>query len=239
MMEKLSAEDFLNNYSNIKKRIDAAAEKAGKNSSDITLLAAIKTVDADTVNFAVSSGICYIGENRVQELLSKDDLIDKSAHRHFIGHLQTNKVKDIIGRVEMIESVDSLKLAKVISNEAKKANKIMDILLEVNIGDEESKCGFTQDSLINSLAEIEELPNINIRGLMAIPPICENGDSNRKYFKKMYKLFIDIRDKIKDNSSIDILSMGMSDDFEVAIEEGANLIRLGTALFGKREYKNI
>jgi len=159
-----------------------------------------------------------------------------SAHKHFIGHLQTNKVKDIIEKVELIQSVDSLKLAREISKQAVKKGKVMNILLEVNIGGEESKWGFEPQTLEQNLREISALPNISVKGLMAIPPICNEAEENRKYFKKMHNLFVDIREKKIDNSSMEILSMGMSDDFSVAIEEGANLVRVGTALFGKRIY---
>lgn len=236
MMEKLSAEEFDLNYQNVLNKISSAIEKSNRKAEDITLLAAIKTVDSDTINYAINKGISYIGENKVQEFLSKNDsIID--AHRHFIGHLQTNKVKDIIGKVELIHSVDSLKLAKEISKQSVKNNCVTDILLEVNIGEEESKWGFLPENIFSEINEISKLPNIFIKGLMAIPPICNNPEENRKYFRKMYKLFIDIQQKKIDNSSMDILSMGMSDDFDVAIEEGATLIRLGTALFGRRIYK--
>lgn len=237
MMEKLSANEYLSNHEAVESRISEALKKCGKKREDITLLAAIKTVDADTVNFAIENGISFIGENKVQELLSKDDLINPSAHRHFIGHLQTNKVKYIIDKVEMIESVHSIKLAKEISSQAVKLGKTMDILLEVNIGEEESKWGFKTFEVQAAIEEISKLENISIRGLMAIPPICEKSEENRSYFQKMHKLFIDISSKNIDNSNIDTLSMGMSDDFDVAIEEGATLIRLGTALFGKRIYQ--
>ena len=235
MMEKLSAEEFDLNYENIVDRINAAAKKSGRNPEDIILLAATKTVDIDTINYAIEKGINYIGENKVQELLLKDDSI-KAPHKHFIGHLQTNKVKDIINRVEMIESVDSLKLANEISKQAVKADKKIDVLIEINIGGEESKWGFVPEETLDAVKKIAELPNLSVKGLMAIPPVCENSDENRKYFRQMYKLFIDIGAQKIDNSSMDILSMGMSDDFEVAIEEGANLVRLGTALFGRRNY---
>ncbi len=236
MTEKLSAEEFLQNLYLIRENINLSAKKSGRQPEDIILLAATKTVDAETINFAISEGIDYIGENKVQEFLSKYESINPCC-RHFIGHLQTNKVKDIIDKVEMIHSVDSLKLACEISKQAKKKDITVDILLEVNIANEESKWGFLPDKLLDAAMEITALPNIFLRGLMAIPPICEKSEENRKYFKEMYKLFIDIRDKKIDNSSIDILSMGMSDDYSVAIEEGANLVRLGTALFGKRIYK--
>lgn len=234
MMEKLSPEEFDLNFTAVNERIEKALEKSGRNREDITLLAAIKTVDAESVNYAIEKGINYIGENKVQEFLSKDNLINSDAHRHFIGHLQTNKVKDIIEKVELIHSVDSLKLANEISNSALKKNIKMDILLEVNIGDEDSKWGFTPENLEENLREISTLEGVFVKGLMAIPPICENMEDNRKYFRQMHKLFIDISDKNIDNSSMEILSMGMSDDFDIAIEEGSTLIRLGTALFGRR-----
>ena len=235
MMEKLSAKEFDRNLDEITERLNAALSKTAKTKEDIILLAATKTVDADTINYAISKGIDYIGENKVQELLSKiDDIVP--CHRHFIGHLQTNKVKDIIDKVEMIQSVDSLKLAKEISKQAVKYNLQMEILLEVNIGDEDSKWGFKPQDTENAVREIAKLPNLKIKGLMAIPPICEDAEENRPYFQKMKKLFVDIGAKNIDNSSMDILSMGMSDDFDIAVEEGANLVRVGTALFGRRIY---
>lgn len=235
MMEKLSAKEFDRNFSEISARLDTALSKIGKKREDIILLAATKTVDTDTINYAVSKGIRYIGENKVQELLSKEKEY-APCHRHFIGHLQTNKVKDIIDKVELIQSVDSLKLAKEISKQAVKCNIQMEILLEVNIGDEDSKWGFAPDETEEAVREISKLPNLKIKGLMAIPPICENSEENRPYFKKMQKLFVDIDTQNIDNSSMDILSMGMSDDFDIAVEEGANLVRVGTALFGRRIY---
>lgn len=235
MMEKLSAKEFDKNYAKVLNKLDTALQKIGKERKDVILLAATKTVDFETINYALSKGIDYIGENKVQELLSKEDKINP-CHRHFIGHLQTNKVKDIINRVEMIHSVDSLKLAKEISKQAVKNCKTMEILLEINIGGEDSKWGFDAENIIGNIKEIATLPNIKIKGLMAIPPICEESEENRKYFNKMKKLFVDIRDENIDNVDMDILSMGMSDDFDIAVEEGANLIRLGTALFGRRIY---
>lgn len=235
MMEKLSADEFDINYKAVNEKLNNALKKVGKTREDVILLAATKTVDVDTINYAINKGITHIGENKVQELLSKQGGI-LPVHHHFIGHLQTNKVKDIINRVELIHSVDSLRLAKEISKQAQKNGKTMDILLEINIGDEDSKWGFSPDSLEESVKEIAALQNLRVCGLMAIPPICENPEDNRKYFKQMYKLFVDIRDKNIDNSFMNILSMGMSDDFDIAVEEGANLVRVGTALFGKRYY---
>ncbi len=235
MMEKLSAEEFDRNYKDVLDRLYAAAEKSGRSAEDITLLAATKTVDADTVNYAIKKGITHIGENRVQELLSKYSLLNP-AHSHFIGHLQTNKVKDIIDKVEMIESVDSLKLAKEISKQAGKHGLVMNILAEINIGGEESKSGFAPKDAENAVKEIAKLPNIHIKGLMCIPPVANMPEEARKYFRKMYKLFLDIGAKNIDNSDMSVLSMGMSGDFDIAVSEGANLVRVGTSLFGKRNY---
>ena len=236
MMEKLSAEEFDFNFERVLERLNTAAERSGRNIKDITLLAATKTVDADTINYAIEKGITHIGENRVQELLSKHGLL-KPAHSHFIGHLQTNKVKDIIDKVEMIESVDSLRLANEISKQALKNGTEMDILLEVNIGGEESKSGFSPNELENAVEEIAKLPAIRVKGLMAIPPATDFPEESRKYFRKMYKMFIDIRDKKIDNSNMSVLSMGMSNDFDIAAEEGATIVRVGTSLFGRRIYK--
>ena len=235
MMEKLSANEYLQNYKEICERVQQAAIKSGRTFDEIIILAATKTVDVNTINFAISNGMNYIGENKVQEFLLKNDEII-NCHRHFIGHLQTNKVKDIIDKVEMIHSVHSVKLAKEISKQAQKCGKTIDILLEINIGDEQSKSGFCYEEACDAVQKIAQLDGVTIRGLMAIPPICESSDQNRVYFSKMKKLFIDIGNKKIDNSSMDILSMGMSDDYEAAIEEGANMIRLGTALFGRRNY---
>ncbi|MBO4433282.1 MAG: YggS family pyridoxal phosphate-dependent enzyme [Clostridia bacterium] len=238
MMERSSAEVFDANYQSIKKRIEEAAKKSGRKFDDITLLAATKTVDVELINHAIKSGISFIGENKVQEFLSKEPYY-LPVHKHFIGHLQTNKVKDIVGRVELIHSVDSIHLAKEISKQSEKKGIISDILLEVNIGGEESKHGFAPDGVITAARQISEMDGIRLRGLMAIPPICEIPDENVKFFEEMKKLFIDIGGKNIDNSSIDILSMGMSDDFEKAIECGATVVRIGTALFGKRNYSAI
>ena len=235
MTEKSSVEIFDGNYGVILKKIEESAEKSGRKKEDITLLAATKTIDVDTINHAIKSGIDYIGENKVQEFLSKKDFLIP-CHRHFIGHLQTNKVKDIVPFVELIHSVDSLKLAKEISKVSVKLSKTTDILLEINIGNEETKSGFKAEELDENIKEIAKLPGISIRGLMAIPPICRNGEKNTEFFKKMRKLFIDIQSKNIDNSNIDILSMGMSDDYDEAIVCGATMVRIGTSLFGKRDY---
>ena len=234
-MEKSSIDIFDKNFKEISDKIAVAAKKSGRCPQDIILLAATKTVDVEVINHAIKSGIKFIGENRVQEFLSKYENYEP-VHKHFIGHLQTNKVKDIIDRVELIHSVDSYRLAQELSRQAKKRNMTVDILLEINLGNEQSKSGFSYEEALDAVQKIACLDGIKIKGLMAIPPICEKDDQNRPYFAKMKKLLIDIKDKKIDNSSMDILSMGMSDDYEIAIEEGATMVRLGTALFGRRNY---
>ncbi|MGI6269627.1 MAG: YggS family pyridoxal phosphate-dependent enzyme [Candidatus Howiella sp.] len=229
---------FDENYADIITRAAAAAKKSGRRMEDITLLAATKTVPPEVMNYAFSKGIRYMGENRVQEFLSKyDDLRLEGVTRHFIGHLQTNKVRMIIDRVDMIESVDSLRLAACVGEQAARAGRVMDILLEVNIGKEESKSGFLPDEAETAVREIAQMRGVRVQGLMAIPPICDDKKVARKYFAQMRQLFIDIKAKNIDNSNMVCLSMGMSDDFDVAIEEGANLVRIGTALFGRRLYR--
>ena len=235
MKEKLSIDIFDENFREIKARVAAAAKKSGRKPEDIMLLAATKTVAPEVINHAIKSGIEYIGENRVQEFLSKENDVKGEVHKHFIGHLQTNKVKDIVGKVELIQSVDSLRLASAIAKESLKKGIITDILLEINIGGEETKSGFTPEEIEKAYDEISVLQGICVKGFMTIPPHIDENNKNTEYFSKMYKLFIDIRTKKIDNN-IEILSMGMSDDFETAIEYGANMVRVGTALFGKRVY---
>ncbi len=242
MTENLSNDELLRikwfdeNYADILSRVESACKKSGRSTDEVILLAATKTVPVSVINHAISSGVKYIGENRVQEFLSKKDLLKDNVHKHLIGHLQTNKVKDIINDVEMIESVHSVKLAEEISNRCQKISKTMEILIEVNIGSEDSKSGFSPADVEEKIVEISKLPNIKVKGLMTIPPICENKEEICEYFSKMRKLFIDIRDKNMDNVDIVYLSMGMSGDFEEAIQYGANIVRVGTSLFGQRIY---
>lgn len=234
MTEKSSIEIFDINYPAILADIEAAAIESGRRKEDIILLAATKTVDAKTVNYAIENGLSYIGENKVQELLDKFPDI-KGAHRHFIGHLQTNKVKYIVDKVEMIESVHSVKLAGEIDKRCQNAGKVMDILLEVNIGGEEAKSGFTPEELLDAVYTIAKLKNVKIKGLMTIPPAVSE-EKVRKYFIKMHQLFVDISAKNIDNIDMKYLSMGMSSDFAEAIRCGANIVRIGTSLFGARYY---
>ena len=247
-MEKFSFERIEKNLSEIEERVKNAAEASGRRKEDVKILAATKTVDPDTINFVISKGIKYIGENRVQELLDKYDRINKdNVEIHFIGRLQTNKVKYIIDKVSLIHSVDSYKLAAEIDKQAKKHSKVMDILVEVNVGEEESKGGVSADDTLSLVKQISELENVRIKGLMTIPPKCENipnvnevCDSskkiykNKEFFNKILKLFIDISDKKLDNIYMYELSAGMSDDYETAVECGSTVIRLGRVLFGER-----
>ena len=237
MMEKLYSNiDY--NYKLIEERITEAAVKSGRSREDITFLAATKTVDADRINYAISLGLKYIGENRVQEMLSKYDDYDlDNASLQFIGHLQSNKVRQIVGKVDLIQSVDSVKLAKEISKQSLKNSINSDILIEVNIGEEESKSGIKAEQLYELLDEIKNFDNISVKGLMCIPPICDSPKKNLKFFDKMHNIFIDISGKNIDNISMDILSMGMSADYYEAILSGANMVRVGSSLFGARDYK--
>lgn len=195
-----------------------------------------KTVEPEYINPVLDLGADLIGENKVQEYCSKLDTLHlDNVEKHIIGHLQTNKVKYIAGRVDMIESVDSLKLAKEIEKQFKKADAVANILIEVNIGNEESKSGCDITQLDELIYQISELDNIKIKGLMTIPPVCE-ADEARRYFAKMHDKFLQIKEKNIDNVSMDVLSMGMSADYEQAILEGSNIVRVGSAIFGARKY---
>ncbi|MGN0487744.1 MAG: YggS family pyridoxal phosphate-dependent enzyme [Ruminococcus sp.] len=235
-MEKL-LRDVEYNYKTIVERISEAAQKVGKNPADIKFLAATKTVDVEIINYAISLGLKYIGENKVQELLSKYDRYNlENCSLQFIGHLQTNKVRQIVGKVDLIQSVDSVKLAKEISKQSIKQNINTDILIEVNIGREEKKSGVMPEMLEELIDEIKDFHNISVKGLMAIPPICENSQKISNYFDNVNKLFIDISSKKLDNVNMEILSMGMSSDYYEAILAGSNMVRVGSSLFGARDY---
>ena len=221
----------------VRENIEKAALKSGRKSEDIKLMAVTKTVAPEFINHAISRGINLIGENRVQELLSKkDDLCLDGVDVHLIGHLQTNKVKQIVGEVSTIQSVDSVKVAKEISKQSALRGLTTDILLEVNIGKEESKTGFMKVEVYDACCEIAVLPSVKITGLMSVPPICEDKNILRQFFYDMDKLFVDISSKKLDNICMQILSLGMSSDYSEAIEMGANLVRVGSAIFGARQY---
>lgn len=223
------------NVRQVKENIAQAAREVGRDPAEITLVAATKVQSDDTVRAAIAAGIQICGENRVQEMTAHLDADAYAGARlHFIGHLQTNKVGKVVGRVDMIESVGSQRLLEAIDKQAAKLGIVQDILLEVNIGGEESKSGVDPEELEALAQKAQELPNVRLRGLMAIPPVA-GPDGNRGAFQKMYQLFVDIRRKMDDNkSNIDCLSMGMSGDYADAVREGATLVRVGTALFGAR-----
>ena len=225
------------NVAAIQARIAQAALACGRDPAEIQLCAATKMNDADAVRQAIAAGVSCCGENRVQELTAKAaQNAYEGAPVHFIGHLQTNKVRQVVGRVALIQSVDSLRLLEAIHREAARQGIVQDILLEVNIAKEESKSGFDAGEVLSILEEIGKYSNICVRGLMAIPPISRFCGENQKYFQKMFQLYVDIRGKINDNVKADCLSMGMSDDFEDAIAAGSTMVRLGTAIFGARHY---
>ena len=228
------------NVASIRARIDAAARAAGRDPKEIKLCAATKMNDADAVRQAIAAGVDLCGENRVQELTAK---LKEDAYRgapvHFIGGLQTNKGKQVVGKVDVIQSGDRLNLLEAIQKEAAKQGIIQDIFLEINIGNEESKSGFTASEVLPLLEHIGEYPNIFVRGLMAIPPISKKEGDNRKFFQEMLQLSVDISGKKYDNVLVECLSMGMSDDFEDAIACGSTMIRVGTAIFGARDYTRL
>ena len=225
------------NVTSIKAQIAAAAIAAGRDPSQIRLCAATKMNDADAVRQAIAAGVDCCGENRVQELVLKQSQnAYEGAPVHFIGHLQTNKVKQVVGKVDLIQSVDRIKLLDAISAEAKKQGIVQDILLEINVGEEASKSGFTLEEIPGLVEKMADYDSIRVRGLMAIPPISKKPGDNCKFFKKIFNLAVDITGKKYDNVCVEILSMGMSDDFADAIACGSTMIRVGTAIFGARDY---
>lgn len=225
------------NYKRVLDRVNEAAVKAGRSTDDVRLMAVTKTVESPYINRAIELGADLIGENRVQEYLGKkDELHLDGVEKHLIGRLQTNKVKYIVGEVDMIESVDTLKLAQEISKQSVKRGVVTPVLVEVNIGKEESKSGIFIEQLHDLLCEIASLEAVKVKGLMTIPPICDSESEVRKYFEAMHQSFIDIKDEKIDNIDMEILSMGMSGDFEAAVSEGSNIVRVGSAIFGARHY---
>ncbi len=227
------------NIKRIKNEINEAAVKSNRSPDKVRLMAVTKTVCVEYINYAIDNcGIDLIGENKVQEFLSKKDLLHlENVEKHLIGHLQTNKVKKIVGEVDMIQSVDSLRVAQSISNEAVKSGIASQILLEINIGDEDSKTGFDKVEFEESLSQISQLPNLTVKGLMTIPPICENTLELEKYFDRMSSYYNEIKEGNYPNFDFTILSMGMSGDYKEAILHGSNLVRVGSAIFGARNYK--
>nr|WP_242940138.1 YggS family pyridoxal phosphate-dependent enzyme [Ruminococcus albus] len=224
--------EVLENYKRICDNVENARAKYRSSDEKIDIMAVTKTVAPEKINFAIEQGITLLGENRVQEYLSKKDSYIKTAQVHMIGRLQTNKVKYIINEVSMIQSVDSIKLAKEINRLAAKNDRTMDVLLEINIGDEASKSGVAEEGLDELIYETAQLENVRIKGLMAIPPVGCGEDM----FDRMHSIFLRVKERSVPNVSMEILSMGMSGDYELAIKHGSNLVRIGTALFGARNY---
>ncbi len=238
--EPTSEEKLTNVEENIKvirENISNAAIKSGREESDVRFMAVTKTVEPVYINHAIAQGIDLIGENKVQEFLMKKDQLNlEGVEKHLIGHLQSNKVRKIITEVDMIESVDSLSTAAEIERQAEKNNMTANVLLEINVGGETTKTGMDMSEFKENFYAIAEMKHIFIKGLMTIPPICENNCELRRFFDEMYKLFIDIGTEKIDNVSMEILSMGMSHDYEEAILSGSNLVRIGSAIFGPRIY---
>ena len=220
----------------VEKRIQAACDRAGRKREEVTLIAVSKTKPVETLQEAYDLGVRIFGENKVQELTAKYEALPKDIHWHMIGHLQTNKVKYIIDKAELIHSVDSLKLAETIEKEAAKHDLIADILVEVNVAEEESKFGMKMEEVIPFVEKVSAFPHVRVRGLMTIAPFVEDPEENRSIFADLHKLYIDIKKKNHDNDTVSVLSMGMTNDYEVAIEEGATMVRVGTGIFGARDY---
>ncbi len=225
------------NLANVEKNIEQACKNAGRSRDEVTLIAVSKTKPVEILQEIYDENIRDFGENKVQELCSKMGQLPSDIRWHMIGHLQRNKVKYIVGKVELIHSVDTYRLAEEINIQAKKQNVIVPILVEVNIAHEESKFGISAEDAILLVEEISKLENIRIKGLMTIAPYVENPEDNRLYFRKIKQLSVDITNKNIDNVFMEILSMGMTGDYMVAIEEGATMVRVGTGIFGERNYK--
>lgn len=222
----------------VRAEIKAAAKKAGRKAEDITLIAVSKTYPVAAIEEALTAGCHDFGENHVQELMQKIPMISQAVNWHLIGHLQTNKVKYIIGKTALIHSVDSLKLAEEINKQSQKMDIITHILLEVNVAEEDSKYGFKIKEMTEVTKEISKMSHIFVDGLMTVAPFVENPEMNRTIFRKLYELSVDIQKQKFDNISTQILSMGMSNDYKIAIEEGATMVRVGTAIFGNRDYSH-
>lgn len=224
------------NLQEVERKIMEACKKAGRAREDITLIAVSKTKPVSMLKEIYDLGARDFGENKVQELTDKEPQLPADLRWHMIGHLQRNKVKQVIDKAVLIHSVDSVRLAKAIEAEAAKKEIVVQILLEVNVAEEDSKFGLKVDEVLPAIEEIATMPHVRIKGLMTIAPFVENPEENRTVFAQLQKLSVDIAEKNIDNVSVDILSMGMTNDYQVAIEEGATMIRVGTGIFGEREY---
>lgn len=224
------------NLAQVEEKIVQACKKAGRDRSEVTLIAVSKTKPMEMIEEAFACGEREFGENKAQEMKEKCDTLSKDIKWHFIGHLQTNKVKYVVGRAFLIHSVDSYRLAEAIEAESAKKDVISHILIEVNVAEEESKFGLKTEETLELIKNVAKLPHIHIDGLMTIAPFVENQEENRMVFRKLRELSVDIGKKNIDNVSMSVLSMGMTNDYEVAIEEGATYVRVGTGIFGERDY---
>lgn len=224
------------NIKQVEERIKEACARSGRKREEVTLIAVSKTKPVSAIYEVMETGIIDFGENKVQELTDKIETISEPLNWHMIGHLQRNKVKYIVDKVKLIHSVDSLRLAEQISQEAVKKNVDVDILVEVNVADETSKFGLNTEEVIDLVKEVSRLENIHIKGLMTVAPFTDNPEENRPYFRNLKQLAVDINRKNIDNVTMSVLSMGMTGDYEVAIEEGATMVRVGTGIFGERIY---
>ena len=227
---------LIENLGQVEKRIEEACKKGKRKREDVTLIAVSKTKPVSMIETIYQAGVREFGENKVQELCEKYELMEKDIHWHMIGHLQRNKVRQVIEKAYLIHSVDSLRLAQQIEQEAAKLEKTVSILVEVNVAKEASKFGIMLEETENFLKEISAFKHISVQGLMTTAPFVENPEENRIYFRKLYQLSVDMKRKNIDNINMQFLSMGMTNDFEVAIEEGANIVRIGTGIFGERNY---
>jgi len=221
-------------YHEIQKRVLDACARSGRKPEDVTLIAVSKTKPVEMLSEAYAAGARDFGENKVQEILAKEPQLPEDIRWHMIGHLQTNKVRQIVGKTCLIHSVDSIKLAQEIQKESAKKDLVTDILLEVNVAEEESKFGFRLEETEDALREISHFSNVRVCGLMTIAPFVDHAEENREVFRKLNEFYVDMKSKNIDNVSMNVLSMGMTGDFEVAIEEGATMVRVGTGIFGAR-----
>ncbi len=228
--------DIVTNLRDVRANIEAACKRAGRSADEVTLIAVSKTKGADLIREAYDAGVRDFGENRVQEILAKKDILPQDIRWHMIGHLQRNKVRQVIDKVVMIHSVDSYELAKEISVQAVKRSLTMRVLLEVNIASEESKFGLAPADVAALAEEVSRLDNIRLEGLMCVAPMTETPEDNREYFRRMREILIDTNSKSVHNISMQFLSMGMTLDYQIAVEEGASMVRVGTAVFGQRSY---
>ena len=224
------------NYNYVKQQVEETAKACGRDPKEITLIAVSKTKPLENIEELIKIGVEDFGENKVQELCDKYEHVSQPVRFHLIGHLQTNKVKYIVDKACLIHSVDSLKLAQTIQKEAAKKQVIAQILIEVNVAEEDSKFGLHTEDVIPFIQEISTMPNLHVNGLMTIAPFVDDPEDNRKYFRTLKQLSLDITSKNIDNIDMNVLSMGMTNDYKVAIEEGATMVRVGTAIFGARNY---